>query len=80
MTAVHRQPSGTLRRDPGDERAVSLTVQGFNASRVASVHSMGQSAASAAQSNQVNILNLPLPEANFEEGKLLCQLCQQLHW
>lgn len=63
-----RLPSQTLRRDLGEERQISLVVQGFNANRVATGHSFGQATASATQSNQVNILNLPLPEANIEEG------------
>ena len=68
LTLTCRQPSGLLRRDFGDDRQVQLTVQGFNANRMTSVLSLGQSSASATQSNQVNILNLPLPDSQHEEG------------
>jgi hypothetical protein len=68
QTTMHcRHPSGGLKREEG-EKAANLTVQGFNAARLASVQAAAPSASGTSPSNQVNILNLPLPEAHLEEG------------
>lgn len=60
-----------MKKDQGDERQLQLTVQGFNADRVVSAQSIGLSPGSTVQSNQVNILNLPLPDAEAAHGESL---------
>ena len=68
--ACRQTGSGFLKREIGDvERQPQLTVLGFNAGRIATVQNMGASNANPAQADQVNILNLPLPEADTEEGE-----------
>lgn len=46
-------------------------MYGFNAAHLASVQAVVPSAGGTSHSNQVNILNLPLPEAHLEDGEPL---------
>lgn len=70
--------SGHGRRDGDSERPPQLTVQGFNATRIAAVQQSGASQAASQHPDQVNILNLPLPEILKEEGMASrSQLCPQ---
>lgn len=57
------------RAGSGGERSPQLMVQGYNAVRLPSVQLTQIMQPQAMQTDQVNILNLPLPELSIEDGE-----------